>query len=136
MKAPLSLIVTLLATAPLGVFATGSATSDQTAGSSAPTISTEVTTPAYPSEARLAGVEGTVMVECLVAADGTILTSAIADPDAHPLLREAALKRVAQVRLESLDGNNANSYKVVRIPVRFELESLNARVDTAHIAAR
>jgi len=56
--------------------------------------------------------------------------------DAHPLLREAALKRVAQVRLESLDGNNANSYKVVRIPVRFELESLNARVDTAHIAAR
>lgn len=136
MKTQLALITTLLAAAPFGVFAGEPTTPAKTTGSQTPSVTHKTTTSAYPSAARAAGVQGTVMVECLVAADGTIVTSAVADADAHPLLRDAALEKVAQVRLESLDGIAANGYTVVRIPVRFELDSLKAGVDTTHIVAR
>ncbi|MDP0500974.1 MAG: energy transducer TonB [Verrucomicrobiota bacterium JB022] len=76
--------------------------------------------PAYPIEARLQGIEGTVMVEFLVDEQGKPFGPGVVN-DAHPLLAAEALKTIRNWQFEPATRDGSATYAVVRIPVVFSL---------------
>ncbi len=76
--------------------------------------------PTYPEAARLAGIEGTVVVEALVDVDGKIIDARILK-SANPALDEAALKAASQARFTPAKQRDMFVRVWVSIPFRFTL---------------
>lgn len=72
--------------------------------------------PQYPSRARLAGQEGTVVVRFSVAEDGSVVEAQLASPSPWPLLNGAALK-VVRERWRFEPGR----VRLFEVGIRFEL---------------
>ncbi|MEO0114067.1 MAG: TonB family protein [candidate division WOR-3 bacterium] len=76
--------------------------------------------PTYPEAARLAGIEGTVVVEALVDVDGKIIDARILK-SANPALDEAALRAASQARFTPAKQRDMFVRVWVSIPFRFTL---------------
>ncbi|KAF0093766.1 MAG: periplasmic protein TonB [Puniceicoccaceae bacterium 5H] len=76
--------------------------------------------PAYPIEARAQGVEGTVLIECLVDEQGRVMGPGVVN-DAPPALVAEALKVARNWQFAPAEKNGEATYAVVRIPVVFKL---------------
>jgi len=79
------------------------------------------TPPAYPARARELGMEGEVVVRCLLDRDGTPGSVTLARSSGHALLDQAAL---AAVRLWAFEPGRRGGVPVpavIQIPVRFAL---------------
>lgn len=76
--------------------------------------------PAYPEEAREAGIEGIVIVEALIDERGNVFAAdIISSPDER--LNEATLEAVSQWKFSPATEDGTAIMKVVRIPVNFNL---------------
>lgn len=75
--------------------------------------------PVYPELARLAGVQGTVLIECLIAADGRVEEARVLS--GAPLLDAAALAAVRQWRYRPTLLNGVAVPVVMTVTVRFRL---------------
>jgi len=73
--------------------------------------------PFYPEEARLLGIEGTVMVKLTINPDGTIQEARPLEPRTHPLLEQAALSQIKGWKFSA----SSSSYSIT-VPIKFELE--------------
>lgn len=76
--------------------------------------------PAYPEIARLAKLEGTVMVKVLVGVDGRVL-EAVVVRGAHPLLDRAALAAARQCRFQAGRQREIPVKAWLAVPYRFSL---------------
>ncbi|TMQ48375.1 MAG: energy transducer TonB [Candidatus Eisenbacteria bacterium] len=74
---------------------------------------------AYPDEARRAGIEGTVMVQCLVLEDGSVGDTWVVK--SVPELDEAAVACVRQWRFQPARSKGRPVAVWVAVPVRFSL---------------
>ena len=74
---------------------------------------------AYPDEARRAGIEGTVMVQCLVLEDGSVGDTRVVK--SVPELDEAAVACVRQWRFQPARSKGRPVAVWVAVPVRFSL---------------
>lgn len=75
----------------------------------------ESVTPAYPVFADMAGVDGYVLVEFTVAADGSVITPAIADASSGQFT-QSALNAISRWQFEPVMDNG------VAVPVRSNLK--------------
>lgn len=98
----------------------------------APLITKHVN-PAYPVAARAAKIEGRVIVECLVAADGAVLAAASLS-EVDPILCNAAVNAVKQWQFSSR-AEITTEPVLVRVPVIFELHA-PLTLDEAMIAKK
>lgn len=87
-----------------------------------------VVLPIYPEEARRAGVQGRVLLEALVRADGSVVGVVVKESVAgYPELDRKAVEAVAQWRFQpaTINGNPVDSS--VEIPIEFRLDSKRAK---------
>jgi protein TonB len=87
-----------------------------------------VVLPVYPEEARRAGVQGRVLLEALVRADGSVVGVVVKESVAgYPELDRKAVEAVAQWRFQpaTINGNPVDSS--VEIPIEFRLDSKKAK---------
>lgn len=75
--------------------------------------------PVYPESARQAGVSGTVMVQALVLADGTVAETRIAK--SIPLLDEAAASCVRKWKFKPARGKDGPTAVWIATPIKFTL---------------
>jgi TonB family protein len=83
-----------------------------------------VVLPVYPEEARKAGVQGRVVLEVLVKADGSVVGVVVKESVAgYPELERKAIEAVREWRFQpaTINGNPVDSS--VDIPIEFRLES-------------
>lgn len=79
--------------------------------------------PAYPSVARDAGWEGTVIVRALIQTDGLPAEVNVQKSSGHSILDKAATKAIQQWRFDPEKDGNIPIAKYVDIPLKFELHS-------------
>ena len=79
------------------------------------------TPPSYPPRARELGMEGEVVVRCLLDRDGTPGSVTLARSSGHALLDEAALAAVRRWAFEPGRRGGVPVPAIVQIPVRFAL---------------
>jgi protein TonB len=86
-------------------------------------VQESVVLPVYPEEARDAGVQGRVLLEVLIKADGSVTDVVVKEGVAgHPELDRSAVDAVAQWKFQpaTIDGNPVDSS--VTIPIQFRLD--------------
>lgn len=77
--------------------------------------------PAYPQEARSAGVEGRVILDVVVDANGKVSEAEIAESSGNEALDEAALKAIKKWSFEPGQKDGQEAACRVKIPVEFKL---------------
>ena len=77
--------------------------------------------PAYPSSARRLGVQGTTLLNVLVADDGRVANVVIAQSAGHPDLDQAAADAVRRWRFEPARHGTEKVAMWVQLPVEFRL---------------
>lgn len=77
--------------------------------------------PPYPEAARLAEIEGTVVVEALVDVDGKIIEARVLKSSGNPALDEAAVKAARDARFSPARQRDMFVRVWVSIPFRFTL---------------
>ncbi|MCB1648492.1 MAG: energy transducer TonB [Gammaproteobacteria bacterium] len=110
--------IALSASALAVAVASASVSADEIAGrymSSTQLTVRESVTPAYPLFADMAGVDGYVLVEFTVAADGSVTTPAIADASSGQFT-QSALNAISRWQFEPVMDNG------VAVPVRSNLK--------------
>jgi protein TonB len=75
----------------------------------------------YPEQAQQAGIEGTVMLEAVIAKDGSVQNLRLVNSFAHPFLVRAAMDEVKQWRYEPSLLNGEPIEVVTTIAVNFRL---------------
>jgi protein TonB len=81
----------------------------------------ELPFPPYPPEARAKGIEGTVIIRMLVAADGQV-TDALVTTSVDPSLDEAALASARQATFKPATKDGKPVAVWVQLPMRFALK--------------
>lgn len=76
--------------------------------------------PVYPARALQAGVEGTVVIQACVAADGTVQALLVVDGGVD-MLNAAALDAVRKARFRPFDSGIGTESAWVEIPLRFSI---------------
>jgi protein TonB len=79
-------------------------------------------TPAYPAMARRRGYQGTVLLNVLVAADGTVQVVTMGQSSGYPMLDQAAEKSVVAWAFKPGTRGGRAVEMWVRVPVRFALQ--------------
>lgn len=79
-------------------------------------------TPAYPTMARRRGYQGTVLLNVLVAADGTVQSVTMGQSSGYPMLDQAARKSVVAWAFKPGTRGGRAVEMWVRVPVRFTLQ--------------
>ena len=77
--------------------------------------------PAYPSSARRLGVQGTTLLNVLVADDGRVADVVIAQSAGHPDLDQAAAEAVRRWRFEPARRGAEKVAMWVQLPVEFRI---------------
>jgi protein TonB len=75
----------------------------------------------YPTAARRRGIEGRVLLEVAVDADGRAVAVRVAESSGHRLLDEAALRAVRDWRFTPARQDGRAVAAKVRVPVTFRL---------------
>ncbi len=75
----------------------------------------------YPTEAREAGIQGTVVLEAIIGKDGTVVNYRVLNSPAHPFLQKAAVEAVKQWRYEPTLLNGEPIEVVTTVTVNFRL---------------
>ena len=83
-----------------------------------PPRKTQHVLPQYPELARLAGIGGVVIVQCVIGADGRVVDARVIR--GHPLLDAAALEAVRQWRYEPTRLNGVTVPVVMTVTVTFQ----------------
>jgi|WetSurMetagenome_2_1015567.scaffolds.fasta_scaffold65904_1 periplasmic protein TonB len=78
--------------------------------------------PAYPEEARKAGVEGTTIVDVTVSADGAVLGCSLATSSGNDLLDAAAIGAAQNSKFAPGTKDGKPVVMKVKVPFRFKLE--------------
>jgi len=91
------------------------------AGSEVPPRAESLVQPAYPEEARKAGVEGKAIVEVTVGADGAMVRCSLAESSGNPQLDEAALQAVHVSKFAAGTRDGKPVEMKVKVPFRFRL---------------
>jgi len=112
-----------LASAALLLLACGSQpASTPAAASEVPPRAESLVQPAYPEEARKAGVEGTAMVEVTVGVDGAVLGCSLATSSGNGYLDEAAVGAARGSRFAPGTVEGRPVEMKVKVPFRFKLD--------------
>jgi protein TonB len=112
----------------------GSVCAAESADMSRPTVLEKVA-PAYPDACMDAGIEGRVIVECLVTRNGTVVgATALRSPD--PALGEAAVAAVSSWKFSPAMRDGKAVDAVIRIPVEFTLEKVEGASVPRVLASR
>jgi protein TonB len=77
--------------------------------------------PTYPSSARRLGVQGTTVLNVLVADDGRVANVVVAESAGHPDLDQAAAEAVRRWRFEPARRGAEKVAMWVQLPVEFRL---------------
>lgn len=72
--------------------------------------------PIYPENARIMGIEGTVLVSVEISTAGTVLSTKILEPKTHKILEKSAVSQLKKWRFDK----QITSYTIT-IPIKFEL---------------
>jgi protein TonB len=84
--------------------------------------------PEYPEAARKAGVEGKVLLEVMVKADGSVVSASVREGIAgHPELDRAAVDAVKQWKFEPATADGVPVDMKINIPIEFRLDSSKAK---------
>ncbi len=99
-----------------------------------PTIIEKVQ-PTYPTQCQQTGVEGRVIVECLITSQGEVRgATAVKSPSSE--LGDAAVLAVSQWKFAPATRDGVPTEAVVRIPVEFKLEMDESGTSVPSIIAR
>ena len=80
--------------------------------------------PKYPEDARKNGVEGRVLLDVVVASDGTVAKVTVKEGvDGYVSFEKAAMKAVEQWRFHPATANGDPVQMQVVLPVKFKLDS-------------
>jgi TonB family protein len=83
--------------------------------------------PEYPNEARSAGVEGRVLLEVLVSADGSVADAVVKEGiEGHPELDRAAVDALKQWRFQPATSEGVPVDMSILVPLEFRLQSKKA----------
>ena len=88
--------------------------------------------PAYPEDARKAGVEGTSIVEVTIGADGAMVRCRLATSSGNAQLDEAALQAVHVSKFAAGTRDGKPAEMTVKLPFKFKLGD---KLDKQHGAA-
>ena len=78
----------------------------------------------YPRRARLASIEGTVLVEIVVDKDGNVIRHRIVRSSGHEILDNAALSSIADVRNVPRPPDGLPwTKRAIRVPFRYSLKT-------------
>lgn len=72
--------------------------------------------PIYPENARIMGIEGTVLVNVEISTAGTVLSTKILEPKTHKILEKSAVSQLRKWRFDK----QITPYTIT-IPIKFEL---------------
>lgn len=86
--------------------------------------------PTYPARALQAGVEGTVVIQACVAADGTVQALLVVDGGVD-MLNAAALDAVRKARFRPFDSASGTESAWIEIPLRFSIRGEQPNDDRA-----
>lgn len=115
-------------------FGVGSMCAAESTDMSRPTVLEKIA-PAYPAACMDAGIEGRVIVECLVTRNGTVMgATALRSPD--PALGEAAVAAVSGWKFAPAMRDGKAVDAVIRIPVEFTLEKVEGTSVPRVLASR
>jgi protein TonB len=78
--------------------------------------------PVYPSQARLEGRQGTVVLELTVDADGRVSAARVVQSSSHPVLDAAAQRALRSWRFTPGQRGGQPVEMTVRLPVHFRLD--------------
>jgi TonB family protein len=78
--------------------------------------------PVYPPAARLAGVQGAVVIQAIITSEGTLTDLRVLNAEVHPDLNAAALDAVKQWRYKPTMLNGQPIATITTITVNFSLE--------------
>jgi len=95
----------------------------------------EKTLPNYPAQCVQSGVEGRVIVECLITSRGEVI-GATAVKASDPALATAAVDAVNHWKFAPATKDGTPTDAVVRIPVQFKLEMNDSGAMVPSIVAR
>ena len=116
-------VILTLAGAALVLLACGSQPkTTPVAGSEVPPKAESLVQPAYPEEARKAGVEGTSIVEVTIGADGVMRRCSLVVSSGNAQLDEAALQAVHASKFAPGTKDGKPVEMKVKVPFRFKLE--------------
>ncbi len=114
-------ILTVVGAAVL-LLACGSQPASTPVASEVPPRAESLVQPAYPEQARKAGVEGTAMVEVLVGADGAVLGCTLATSSGNGFLDTAAVGAARSSNFVPGTKDGRPVEMKVKVPFRFKLE--------------
>lgn len=92
----------------------------------------------YPEEAKQQQIEGRVPVKFVVGKDGKISDIRVVDEDIDPLLKDAAIKAVAQLP-DWVPGEDEHGNKVAvyyTLPINFKLDEKDKKTPHTKLSAR
>ena len=94
----------------------------QAAANEAPPKVANLVQPAYPEDARKAGVEGTSIVEVTIGADGAMVRCSLAASSGNAQLDEAALQAVHVSKFAAGTRDGKPAEMKVKLPFKFKLD--------------
>jgi TonB family protein len=116
-------VILTLAGAALVLLACGSQPkTTPVAGSEVPPKAESLVQPAYPEEARKAGVEGTSIVEVTIGVDGAVLACSLAASSGNSFLDQAALETARGSKFAAGTKDGKPVEMKVKVPFRFKLD--------------
>ncbi len=103
------------------LFACGSQPASTPAASEVPPKAESLVQPAYPEEARKAGVEGKAVVEVTVGADGSVLRCSLAASSGNDFLDQAAVGAARDSKFAAGTKDGKAVEMKVKVPFQFKL---------------
>jgi TonB family protein len=126
-------VLTAMSAAVL-LLACGSQPATVPTASAVPPRAESLVQPAYPEEARKAGIEGTSIVEVTVGADGVMTRCSIAVSSGNAALDEAALQAVHVSRFAAGTKDGKPVEMMIQVPFRFKLaDKQSSRLDVQDV---
>jgi TonB family protein len=122
-------VLTVLGAAVL-LLACGSQPATTPTATEVPPKAESLVQPAYPEEARKAGIEGTAVVEVTIGTDGTVLGCSLATSSGNVLMDAAAVAAAQASKFAPGTKGGKPVATKVRVPIRFKLaDKQSSRLD-------
>jgi len=86
-----------------------------------PPVLVKFVNPKYPDLARQAGIEGSVLINVLIAEDGKVLSASVIQSDVTPAMEKAAIEAARQFLFKPAKQRTVPVKARMAIPIRFKL---------------